>query len=81
MKFSRATRSSFVVLGAASLVLAAGVAPASAAPTVSELTVTKVVDKPSTSLSTSLAPDKTSDILARYCSDGKHYPTAELTVP
>lgn len=79
MKFSRAPRSSLVVIGAASLALAAGVGPASAAPTVSDLTITKPVDKPSNVLLTSLAsPDATSDRLYQYSAPGKHYPTAVL---
>jgi hypothetical protein len=76
MKFSRATRCSLVAIGAASLALAAGVAPASAAPTVSDLTITKPVDKPSNVLLTSLAPaDATSDVLFRKCTPGTFYPT------
>jgi len=79
MKFSRAPRSSLVVIGAASLALAAGVAPASAAPTVSDLTITKPVDKSSSLLLTSLAPrDATSDVLYRTSMRGKVYTTAEL---
>jgi hypothetical protein len=79
MKFSRAPRSSVVVIGAASLALAAGVGPASAAPMVNDLTITKPVDKPSNVLLTSLAsPNATSERLYQYCAPGKHYATAVL---
>jgi hypothetical protein len=78
MKFSRAPRSSVVVIGAASLALA-GVGPASAAPMLNDLTITKPVDKPSNVLLTSLAsPDATSDRLYQYSAPGKHYATAVL---
>jgi hypothetical protein len=53
MKFS--SRSSLVAIGAASLALAAGVGPASAAPTVSDLKIKKPVDTPSNVLLTSRA--------------------------
>jgi hypothetical protein len=81
MKFSKATRSSLVVIGAASLALAAGVGPASAAPTISELTITKRADSASPSLMSSVStasPDATLDRLYQYSTPGKVYDKVKL---
>ena len=60
MKFS--SRSSLVAIGAASLALAAGVGPASAAPTVSDLKIKKPVDTPSNVLLISTAAMRGHDL-------------------
>jgi type VI protein secretion system component Hcp len=66
MKPSRSACSRLVVAGVASaLVLGAGALPASAAPSVSDLSVTKV-------------SDKASPTLMQACSTGRHIPEVQL---